>query len=625
MASDDFLAETPYDIVILNGRVMDPETEFDAVRNVGIKDGIIATITEADISGTEVIDAKGMVVAPGFIDTHFHAVDPFATKMGLRDGVTTGMDLELGALKVKEWYDKKATDGWQMNYGTTSSLILHRMKVHDPEVIFNEPVDFSNLQSYLEDALEDDVPGWSVSRSSLEQMNQIMEAMDEDLRQGAIGVGVGAAYMASGLNSYEQFETQRTAARYGRLMSVHTRYHPSTEPPTEAPIALDEVLVNAMLLDAPLLLAHDNDYGWWENEEKLQMARKKGYNVWSEHYPYEAGSTPISADFLRPEMWEDKFGYRYEYTVYDPLADDCLDRDGYDNLMKHNPGQAVVVFIPYREPWIPYWLSIPDMTVGADGMAGVGKDNTLLPWEADYTEFAGHPRTAGAFAKTLSLAREEGVPLMFTLSQTSYWSAKHLGDAGLEAMQQRGRLQEGKIADLTIFNPLTVTDNSTYKDGENGLPSTGIPYVIVNGTVVVKDSVVLPVKPGQSIRYPVENQGRWEELDKEKWLKEFTIIAPNIPDLDYTGAHEKLSKFTISTPSFFNLDDCREADQKLRDLGGLTKTRRSPIHTSIQQRQKLYPLKGVSLNTSTPPQDINLCCIKTKGDKSCDSTEDSYQ
>ncbi|MCA9452306.1 MAG: hypothetical protein KC584_06720, partial [Nitrospira sp.] len=91
---------------------------------------------------------------------------------------------------------------------------------------------------------------------------------------------------------------QRTAARYGRLTSVHTRYHLNTQTPTEAPIALDEVLVNAMLLKAPLLLAHDNDYGWWENEEKLQLARSQGYNVSGEYYPFAAGSTLISADFV---------------------------------------------------------------------------------------------------------------------------------------------------------------------------------------------------------------------------------------------------------------------------------------------------------------------------------------
>jgi hypothetical protein len=104
--------------------------------------------------------------------------------------------------------------------------------------------------------------------------------------------------MARGLTSYELFAAQRAAANYGRLTSVHTRYHLIQDTPTEAPIAFDEIFTNAMLLDAPLLMAHNNDYGWWEIEEKLQMAREKGLNMWSEYYPYAAGSTPVSADFL---------------------------------------------------------------------------------------------------------------------------------------------------------------------------------------------------------------------------------------------------------------------------------------------------------------------------------------
>jgi N-acyl-D-amino-acid deacylase len=79
------------------------------------------------IAGADTIDASRFVVAPGFIDTHFHAVDPFATKMSLRDGVTTGMDLELGAANGADWYDKKENEGWQVNYGTTASLNLARM------------------------------------------------------------------------------------------------------------------------------------------------------------------------------------------------------------------------------------------------------------------------------------------------------------------------------------------------------------------------------------------------------------------------------------------------------------------------------------------------------------------
>ena len=98
-----------YDLVILNGRVMDPETKFDAVRNVGIKDGKITAVSQAAIQGSESIDAKGLVVSPGFIDGHAHVVDsPIAQKALLRDGVTSVMDLEVGAFPVDTWYDNLA-------------------------------------------------------------------------------------------------------------------------------------------------------------------------------------------------------------------------------------------------------------------------------------------------------------------------------------------------------------------------------------------------------------------------------------------------------------------------------------------------------------------------------------
>ena len=90
---------------------MDPETNFDQVANVGITAGKIVAITNEKISGKETIDAKGLVVAPGFIDTHFHSVDPFATKLVVADGVTTGMDLEAGSAPVGEWYAQKDASG----------------------------------------------------------------------------------------------------------------------------------------------------------------------------------------------------------------------------------------------------------------------------------------------------------------------------------------------------------------------------------------------------------------------------------------------------------------------------------------------------------------------------------
>jgi len=112
---------------------------------------------------------------------------------------------------------------------------------------------------------------------------------------------------------------------------------------------------------------------------------------------------------------------------------------------------------------------------------------------------------------------------MFTIAQASDWPAKHEGDSGRESMKERGRLQKGKVADITIFDPQTITDNSGFKVGQHGIPTTGIPYVIVNGTIVVKDSKVLRVKPGQEIRFPVEAKGRFKPLKIEGWLDKHTI------------------------------------------------------------------------------------------------------
>jgi cytosine/adenosine deaminase-related metal-dependent hydrolase len=531
-------ASADYDLVIANGRVMDPETQFDAIANIGIKAGVIEKISTDDLAGKQRIDASGLVVAPGFIDTHFHSVDRFATKLAVTDGITTGMDLEAGATRVGQWYDEKDTAGWQVNYGTTTSMLLTRILVHDPEVVVEEPLDASNGSAYINKAAEDGVDGFASTRSSIDDMNAILRLLDEDLRQGAIGLGVPAAYIQKGMSSYEQFAAQRVAARYGRLSSVHLRFHLNTETPNEAPISFSEVLANAMLLDAPLLLAHNNDYGWWEHEEKLKMARAKGYNVWSEYYPFAAGSTYIGAEFIKPEIWEDVNGYKYEETLYDPGQDKFLSKAEYLAIVKQNPGYFVVIHLPPRKEWLKYWPTVPHMVVASDAVMGVDKDGNFLPYNAPATDYAGHPRTVSSYSTTLAQAREQGVPLMFTLSQLSYWNAKHLGDTGLVAMQKRGRLQEGMIADITIFDADKVEPTATYKAGENGLPPKGIPYVIVNGTVVVDKGVVQDVRPGQPIRFPVESEPRFEPVDKNEWIDQHTLQSNPIPDMDDTGASQ---------------------------------------------------------------------------------------
>ncbi len=506
--------DTEFDLVILNGRVMDPETEYDSISNVGVLDGKIALITNKEIKGKKTIDATNHVVSPGFIDNHFHALDGLSVKMAALDGVTTGMDLEIGSIFVDEWY--KAKEGaWPLNYGTGVSHEGIRMMVHDPEVELPKWADAPILLGKLRaDGCADGICGWQDTESNLEQLNQLMKLLDEGQQQGAIGFNSTVGYMVKGVSTREMYKLQEVAGKWGRVSTAHVRFHANPINP-QAPLGTSEILANALVLNAPLTILHDNDFGWQENEDKLQKARANGHNVWSEYYPYSAASTSISAAFFEPDFFKNVYGMTYEKNMYDPIADKFLTEEEFLATRKKDPGRLVVVYNLNRKEWIPQWLKMPHMLVAADAIySGLGVDS----WDRPFEDYQGHPRTAGTRAKVLKLGRENGVPLMFTLKQASYWPAKHLGDCGLEAMQVRGRMQEGMVADITIFDPKTVADNATYKQGEQGLPSSGIPYVIVNGQLVVENSEFKKVWAGQPIRYPISTESKYEELTAENWF-----------------------------------------------------------------------------------------------------------
>ena len=524
----DSISNENFDIVILNGRVMDPETNFDAVRNVGIKDGRIISITESEISGKEIIDARGHVVAPGFIDYEQHGLDPFGIKVNLRDGVTTQMDFEVGALNIPEWYEKRSGKT-QANFGTVAGQEYARMRIHDKMALEGPDISMPfTFEHRAESSADDGHEGWANDTSSYEQINQVHEILDEELRQGALGIGSLIGYAGKAIVTYEMYTTQKLAGQYGRVTSVHHRFHPSATPPTEAPMGAKELIANAMTLNAPLQIHHDNDFGWWENQELLRQAREQGYNVWATYYPWIAGSGNYGAAIVNPPIWEDLMNYKYEETIYDPQLDKFVTKEEFLKLAKDEPGRTLVAYSPPRKKWLPEWTKVEGFIVAGDGMPGLNVDGEFLDWDGAYEDYAGHPRLAGTHAITLRIAREEGVPLMQTLSQLSYWPAKFIGKTGLKAMQERGRMQEGMVADIVIFDAENVTEHATYKAGSNGLPSTGIPYVLVNGTTIVRDSKVLKnVFPGQPIRFHVEDKGRYNKITEEAWKDQNLIeISP---------------------------------------------------------------------------------------------------
>lgn len=511
-------ASTEFDVVILNGRVMDPETNFDAVRNVGIKDGIIGLITEENIKGKETIDAKGLVVAPGFIDGHQHGIEPYIYRMMVRDGRTTIMDLEMGVYgpMLDKWYKNREGQS-TINYGVAVSHELARAAVLDG---FKDWKSFNTLDAIRTRA----GTGWTKTRPTLEQGNEILQAMDEGLRQGGIGIGSTVGYMRQGVSAREIFELQKLSGLYSRQIGMHFRNTPGND--VQEINGIQEMLANAAALGTPAIALHFNNPGYNMVQELLVRMREKGYNVWGEIYPYAAGSTALNAVFLEPEIWEKQLGYKLNETVQDVETGEWYTAETRAAMIKKEPTRAVLVY-KMPESAIVDWLKMTGVAIGSDGMPPI--PDTGLRWDTPYDSFPNsHPRGAGTFAKVLRLARENNIPLMQVVAMTSYNYANPLGKMGLKSMQVRGRMQEGMVADITIFDPKTVTDNATYKQGT--LPSTGIPHVIVNGIIVMKDSEPLPMfKAGQPIRFDVEEKGKFSPLNLDDWTK--TYYAP----IDFGG------------------------------------------------------------------------------------------
>lgn len=509
-----------FDVVINNGRVMDPETGLDAVRNVGIKDGRIVTITESAISGTRTIDAAGHVVAPGFINLEQQGLDPFSIKSNLRDGWTSQLDFETGALNIPEWYEKREGTT-QANFGAVVGQEYSRMRVLDGIALEGPDISmpwFLSVHRPLT-TKDDGIEGWATIKPTPDQVNQIHEIIDEGLRQGALGVGSTLGYAAESIRTFEMFLTQKLAGEYGRVTSVHHRFFPSANTPTEAPIGVKEVMANAMVLNAPLQIHHDNDFGWWEVEEMMRLAREQGHNIWSTYYPWTAGFGNYSMSIVDPTIWEGRMNMKYEETIFDTKLQRYVTKEEFLKFQKEEPLRQIVVYNPARIEWLPEWTKITGFIVATDGTPGTDIEGNLLDWDAPYEEYGGHPRSAGSAGVVLRTAREVGVPLMHTLSQLSYWPAKFVGETGLKDFQERGRMQEGMVADIVVFDPENVTERATYEPGEGGLPTEGIPYVLVNGTVIVDDSKVLKdVYPGQPIRFPVEKKGRLVPLNATNWM-----------------------------------------------------------------------------------------------------------
>ncbi len=453
-----------FDVAIVNGRVMDPESGLDAIRSVGIEHGRITSISTDVLHGKTTIDAGGLVVSPGFIDLHSHGQTPENYRFKARDGVTTALELEVGVWPVPQWYAAR-TGKALINFGASSGHIPASMAVmHDPGGLLPR--------------------GPTAQRAPTpEEQRDILARIKQGLEDGALGVGLGIAYVPK--DTREQIlEVFQVAASYKLPCFVHIRSGGPVEPGVVD--ALQEVLADAGVTGAPLHVVHITSMGLGQTALCLQMlrgAKEHGLDVTTEAYPYTAGMTDISSAVFDPGWQEHQGGISYHDLQWASTGERLTEKTF--AVYRKQGGMVAIHSIP--EAMVKLAISDPMVMIASDGILENGK---------------GHPRAAGCYARVLGryVREERALPLMEALRKMTLMPAERV------ALKDKGRIRIGADADITIFDPARVADRATFENPAQY--SEGIPYVLVNGVVVVNKGVLVEsALPGRGVLRHARREG----------------------------------------------------------------------------------------------------------------------
>lgn len=458
-------SQAAYDLVILNGRVIDPESRTDAIRNLGISNGVIRAITSNKLQGRTVIDARGLIVAPGFIDLHQHGQDEENYRFKAMDGVTTALELEVGTGDIDAWYAQRERKSL-INYGVSAGHLAARMAA------MHEPMKFLPTGDAAHRAATD---------AEIDEMKQRLE---QGLKRGAIAVGFGIQYTPNA-SRWEILEMFRVAAHYGASCHVHMR-HAGVKEPGSSIQALEEVISAAVITGAPLHVVHIQSTGGPATAKLLQIiseAKARKLDVTTECYPYIAGMTDIKSAIF-DEGWQEVFGIDYKDLQW-AATGERLTKETFAEYRK--TGGMVAVF-SMTEEIVSAAIKSPVTMIASDGILEKGK---------------GHPRTAGTYSRVLGhYVREQGtLSLMDAITKMTLMPAQRL-EKRVPSMRNKGRIRQGADADLTIFDPQSIIDQSTFQ--EPAKYATGIRFVLVNGVLIVKDGQLQSnVYPGRPVRAPL--------------------------------------------------------------------------------------------------------------------------
>ncbi len=447
-----FSADPSYDLVISGGRVMDPATGTDRVADVGIRGGKVVTTSGKDLRGKIRLDARGKVVAPGFLDilanTH-----PEGDRYKVMDGVTTVVATHGGPIEVAKWHADQAARGPLVSYGTVVGHFALRAAVGATDR--NQP-------------------------ATPEQVRKMADLAEKAHREGAVGVGFGVEYIP-GTSGEEVVGLAEVAARHRTSVHSHIRL-PHLLDPFQG---INELIAASAATGARVQVIHIGSMAIRRQKEALALidrARRRGIDIAADVYPYDAWMTRLESAIFDPG-WQEKYLLDYSDLVWVRTGE----RITAETFPKFRAMGGPVACHQIPEEDIETALRHPAVSVASDGYIG--------------ETAADHPRGAGTFARVLGryVRERKVIPLMTALKKMTVQPAQRL-EPGAPALKKKGRLSPGMDADVTVFDPATVIDRATFQNPRQF--SAGVTHVVVNGVAVVRDGklAIETQGPGKPIR-----------------------------------------------------------------------------------------------------------------------------
>ena len=469
-----------YDIVLQGGRLMDPETGLDAIRDVRIRGDRIVEISGERLQGHEVINVAGLVVAPGFIDLLAHGQTNQANEFQAHDGVTTALELESGRPFPEQWLASRMGNallnfGASVDHSAIRWMAMEKYELQASEVkriIGEEVLDSKKRLKRLKPLFREAFGARYESLNSKETAS-MLKGLSTALEAGGIGIGVPVGYYP-GATREEIFNVYAFAAEKQTVIFSHVR---------DFGIAsIQEAIEDASVNGTSLHIHHINSTSLSHIGVALSMveaAQKRGLDITAELYPYTAASSSLQST-LFDEGWQQRMGINYGDLQWVATGEHLTE----ETFKKYRDKRGRVIIQMMKPEWIEMGIRAPFTMIASDGL--------------QYNPGA-HPRSAGTFSRVLGryVRVKQMLSLMDALRKMTIMPAKRLEDIA-PAARLKGRLQVGCDADITIFDPDTIIDTATFEKDLSF--SEGIHYVIVNGTFVVKNTkTVSGVYPGRPI------------------------------------------------------------------------------------------------------------------------------